>query len=253
MRKITSILFIVLANLILAACVPQPTATTTIIPHTPIKTLTSSPTTTSTHNPTATITSTRTKVPTYTPKPLVEFKTPTTEIDATIAHLPTPELPDECGTVQLGLPGTQSSENSDQIILSGTAILCAAVYSETYSVLKYPFPLFEGQLDLDSGVIGFSRNADIEYTESGGSMVFHDLFVVNDAAGMRWSYNFEKPPEPSFEACRDLVDTYNINNGPFYLCVTTTDGNISRVKIEEFGVLKDYRFSIKISFITWVP
>lgn len=192
--------------------------------------------------------------PTATPIPLSTTQPISNSIDTEIPLTPT--LHPECGTVKLGIPGTQSQDTSHKIIVQGTAILCASVSTE--SGYFEPIPILEGTFDLDKGSTEMSENADIEFSASGGRMIFYYVYPINDAFGIQWSLQVgtqkaQYPPEPTFDDCYNLSNTYSGDNETAYLCVWTGANNLSRVKVEEWNPLDNQTLAIKISFITWHP
>jgi hypothetical protein len=106
-------------------------------------------------------------------------------------------------------------------------------------------------IDLDSGSTNVGL-ADIGFGVS-GTMNFYGISEINGAQASMWSLSGltgEHPPQPSFEECKELANTYNNDNEPEYVCVITNEGHIARVKVEKYDPVQQVS-SIEISFITW--
>jgi hypothetical protein len=229
---------LILANMILSSCGASQSQTSTIQPSPTKATVTSAPVTlTVAPTPTATIPA-----------------TPTSWISSLLTATPTrmiplPTLPPDCGKVNLGHAGTQTIDNSQKILVQGTAILCGRVYLDG-PFLK-PLPVAEALIDLDTGNLGF-ESADILFCPSGGTMIFYGFCNLNNSFVREFSLNgltMEHAKEPSFEECESGKESGN-DNEPEYACVITSLGNISRVKVEQYNPVDD-AMSLEISFITW--
>jgi hypothetical protein len=84
-------------------------------------------------------------------------------------------------------------------------------------------------------------------------MNFYGISEINNAHASLWSLNGltgEYPPQPSFEECKELANTYNNDNEPEYVCVITNERHIARVKVEKYNPVQQVS-SLEISFITW--
>ena len=106
--------------------------------------------------------------------------------------------------------------------------------------------------DLDSAS-AIIESADIGFGVY-GTMRFYDISPINNALASIWSLNgltSEHPPQPTFDECKEQVDTYNNDNEPEYVCVITNEGHIARVKVEKYNPVQQVS-SIEISFITWI-
>jgi hypothetical protein len=192
-----------------------------------------------------TLTSTATN--TLTPEPTTtETKTP----------WPTPVFQKACGTVTLGMPGTQSLDKTHPVLVQGTAILCTVYFPEDLGNFENLPALSQARLDLDTGSPGID-NADIAFHEPSTGRVDGDfLFSINGALDRPWSgINTPHAREPTFDECERLSDLFWTDNPPDYVCVITNAGHVARIKVEQrHNVVKDEarnELSLKISFITW--
>ncbi|MBI5353024.1 MAG: hypothetical protein HZB50_10330 [Chloroflexi bacterium] len=166
-----------------------------------------------------------------------------------ISTIPSPTLPPDCGTTTFGKAGTQTEESNHPVLVMGTVILCN--YGTLFDEYQTVIPLLEAMLDLDTGSANI-ETADIGFSVS-GTMNFYDLGEINNAHASIWSLNGltgEHAPQPSFDECKELVNTYNNDNEPEYVCVITNEGHIARVKVEKYNPVKQVS-SLEISFITW--
>jgi len=223
---------------ILGACAAPTVAPTATLPPAPTITPTVS------QYPTGTMT--KTLKPTRTSRP-THTRTPTN------TPWPTPPLPNECGTVVLGKPGTQSQDTTHPVLVQGVAILCTSLFLADDNFLR-SIPMAEAMLDLDSGSPGWER-ADLEYAVSGRRYLFTFLGSFGKALDAPWSLNGltrEHAPEPTFEECKVLSRLFSNDNEPQYVCVITEEGHVSRIKNEQYDPVKAKDiYSLKISFITW--
>lgn len=224
---------------------PEPTPIPTVTEQIQVVT----PTEVGSATPTRLPTSTNTLAPSKTPAPT------STAIPATATGTPTASiLADGCGTVELGEPGTQTRERPEDILVQGTVILCGDVY--LYANQFWPIPVPEGMLDLDTGQIGMTEDADIKFVASGGTNMFYYIYGVNEAAAVPWSITLidgavVDPPQPTFEDCSSLVVAYANDNEPWFVCVVTGFGNVARIKLEAYNPLGSGALAVEISFITW--
>ena len=181
-----------------------------------------------------------------------EEQIPTVIVRATPSLIPFlyPNLPPACGTIKLGKPGTQTKEGNHSVLVEGTAILCnhGSLFEDFPDVV---IPLREAMIDLDSG------SSNIELADIGfgvyGTMNFYGINEINSALASIWSLNGltgENPPQPTFEQCKELDNSYNNDNEPEYVCVITNEGHIARVKVENYNPVEQVS-SIEISFVTW--
>jgi hypothetical protein len=208
--------------------------------------LQSSPTITSifTHIPaTVTLTFTSTLTPI-----LTETLLPT--VTGTFEY-PLPTLPPDCGTVNLGHAGTQIIDNSENVLLQGTAILCGQIYfslSDRPRTISVP----EAMIDLDTGTID-SGTADIEFCPGAGSDVFYYLCNINNVLMKAYGFAGEKQVQPTFEDCSEISKPFESTNDnePKYACVITNSGNVARIKTETPNPLGKFGLAWEISFITW--
>jgi len=166
---------------------------------------------------------------------------------------PLPTLPPDCGMAHLGQAGTQTIDNSQKILIQGTAILCGQVYLEG-PFLK-PLPVIEALLDLDTGTFDF-ESVDILFCPGGGTMIFYGFCNLNNAHVQVYSLNgltMEHAKEPTFDKCQSITKPYGNDNDnePEYACVITSRGNISRIKVEQYNPLGDNVMSLEVSFVTW--
>jgi len=164
--------------------------------------------------------------------------------------MPLPTLLPDCGKVNLGQAGTQTIDNSPKILVQGTAILCGRVYRD--GPFLNPLPVAEALIDLDTGKLGF-ESADILFCPSGGTMIFYGFCNLNNSFVREYSLNgltMEHAKEPSFEECESGKESGN-DNEPEYACVITSQGNISRIKVEQYNPLGENAMSLEISFVTW--
>lgn len=185
---------LILASMILSSCGASQSQTPTIQPSPTKATATSVPATlTVTPTPTATL-------PT----------TPTSWISALLTATPTrvvplPTLPPDCGIVNLGRAGTQTIDNTQNILVQGTVILCGQVYLEG-PFLK-PLPIVEAVLDLDSGKLDLEL-ADVLFCPGGGTMIFYGFCDMNNAFVRVYSLNgltMEHAKEPAFDECQSIT------------------------------------------------
>ncbi|MFN8400061.1 MAG: hypothetical protein U0X74_08600 [Anaerolineales bacterium] len=166
-------------------------------------------------------------------------------------------FPPDCGTTNLGEPGTQTEENNHSILVEGTAVLCnhGSLYQEEFPPDVVPrlvvIPLREAMLDLDSGTTNI-ESADIGFGVS-GTMNFYGINEINNAQASIWSLNgltSEHAPQPTFEQCKGLDKSYSNDNEPEYVCIITNEGYIARVKVEKYNPVEQVS-SLEVSFITW--
>jgi hypothetical protein len=193
---------------------------------------------------------------TATPVPATLTSTPTRIWSPTASRTPIPtatptlypiEFPPDCGKVQLGRAGTQVIDHKADILVQGTAILCGAIYVD--SPFKITMPVLQGMLDLDTGTFNV-EDADLQFCPGGGSTLFYYFCDVNQTVVMKYQA-YRKPKQPPFEECLGTKPYSGVNDDEAkYLCVITTLGNISRVKVEQYDPV-DGTLSFKISFITW--
>jgi hypothetical protein len=196
------------------------------------------------------ITSTLTVSPTFSPTDWIGALLTTTP-----PIYPLPTLPPDCGTVKLGDAGTQTIDNSQKILVQGTAIICGQVYTDTYGALWHPVAIVESMLDLDTGTFGL-ESADIQFCPGGGTDIFYALCNINETFVEVYSLNgltMERAKEPTFDECQGIARPYYNahDNVPEYACVITKLGNVSRIKVEIYNPLGDDVMSLGISFITW--
>lgn len=167
---------------------------------------------------------------------------------------PLPTLPPDCGTVKLGGAGTQTIDNTQKILVQGTAILCGQIYVSIVGS-NITATVLEGLIDLDTGTLN-AEDADLWFCPGGGSTIFYYFCHVNNTEVRKYRFLFEdgkalEPKQPTFEECLGTEPYSGINDDEAkYACVVTTLGNISRVKMERYNPL-DYVMSVEISFITW--
>jgi len=195
---------------------------------------------------TPTLTRTQTRTPTATETP---FPTAT----ATFLH-PLPTLPPSCGTAKLGHAGTQTIDNSENILIQGVAILCGQIYFSPGDLPK-TIPVAEAMIDLDTGKID-SATADIEFCPGAGSMIFYWFCNLNNSYVKEYSLNgltMEHAKEPTFDDCQSITEPLSNDGGnePEYACVITNLGNIARIKVEKYNPLAHEAMALEISFITW--
>ena len=86
--------------------------------------------------------------------------------------------------------------------------------------------------------------------------MFYYIHGINEGRAVPWSITdiggiVQDPPEPSYEDCLNLVNTYANDNEPHFVCMLTGPGNVARVKVEQFNPLGSGVLAIEISFITW--
>lgn len=194
---------------------------------------------------------------TATPVPATFIPTPTWGLNLRVGTtIPTPTatptfvlpvLPSDCGKVKLGHAGTQLIDHTEKVLIQGTAILCGATYVEGHSIIS--LPVLQSMFDLDDGTFNV-EDADIYFCPGGGSTLFYYFCDVNDTMVRKYQA-YEKPKQPSFEECLGTKPYSGVDDDEAkYLCVVTTLGNISRVKVEQYNPVDD-TLSFKISFITW--
>lgn len=199
-------------------------------------------------------TNTKIPPPTLTPKPtLTQTPSPTLTSTPIIADaaLPTPAavFPKACGMVVLGKAGTQSQDKTHPVLVQGTVILCAELFSPDGTFVS-SLPTLQTTLDLDTGTPGTDQ-ADIFFDVSGRRDLFDGLFSINGALDRLWAIGGDTPMrEPTFDECETLSDLFWNDNEPSYVCVITNAGHVARIKVEQYSPFKDV-LSIKISFITW--
>ena len=230
---------LVIIGLVLNACSVTPNQTPTLQPSPTMATATPVPIT-------STSTSTSIIIPTV---------SPTSWVNSLLTAAPTlmnplHTLPPDCGTVSIGHVGTQTIDNSQKILIQGTAIICGDGYLDGNSVK--PFPVIQAMLDLDSGTFDLV-SADLFFCPSGGSDTFYYYCNVNNSKIRVYSIFQLREREPTFEDCSNVTQPfeYEDENVPIYICVITNQGNISRVKVEEYNLVMGAGSSEKISFITW--
>jgi len=193
--------------------------------------------------------STLTEIPTVTPTDWLSALLTTTP-----TMYPLPTLPPDCGTVKLGSAGTQTIDNTQKILVQGTAILCGQIYIPIVGS-KETITVLEGMIDLDAGIFN-AEDADLQFCPGGGSTIFYYFCDVNDTVVRKYRFLFEngkllEPKQPPFEECLGTKSYSGINDDEAkYACVVTTLGNISRVKFEQYDPLDD-AMSVELSFITW--
>lgn len=238
--KINRFLFalLIIVGIVLNACVGKSSQ---------LVNLTASPTLVTSTSVPATSTLTLTPPPTPTDWFIVMLTTTPTMM------YPLPTLPPGCGMVKLGRAGTQTIDNTQNILVQGTAILCGQLYDSIMG--RITATIHDGLIDLDTGTFGL-ENADFWFCPGGGSMIFYYFCDVNNTEVRKYQFRIENgkvldPKQPSFEECLGTKPYTGINdNEAKYACVVTTLGNISRVKVEQFNPL-DRVMSVKISFVTW--
>lgn len=175
-------------------------------------------------------------------------------LTATPTAPPLPTLPPDCGSVKLGVAGTQTIDNTQEILVQGTAILCGQIYVSIVGS-TITATVREGLIDLDTGTFN-EENADFRFCPGGGSTIFYYFCDVHNTEVRKYRFLFENgtvidPKQPSFEECLGTKPYTGINDDEAkYACVVTTLGNISRVKAEQFDPLDDV-MSVEISFVTW--
>lgn len=190
-------------------------------------------------------TSTLTVTPTFTPTDWFSVMLTTTP-----TMYPLPTLPPNCGTAKLGQAGTQTVDNSQKLLIQGTAILCGQIYFSPVAPPK-TISVIEDMIDLDTG-----KNdpvwADIEFCPGGGSMIFYDFCAINNTMIKEFNLLPQDPEQPTFADCQNITKAYSRTNDnePKYACVITNLGNVSRVKIEQFNPVEN-AMSLEISFVTW--
>ena len=179
--------------------------------------------------------------------------TPTDWISALLTTTPTmyplPTFPPDCGTVTLGSAGTQTIDNSQKILVQGTAILCGQIY---FSPIDRPktISVLEAMIDLDTGTID-TDTADIKFCPGAGSDIFYYLCDVNSKLMKAYGLAGEKQGLPTFDDCSGISEPFESTNDnePEFACVITNSGNVSRIKVERFN--PNEALSLEISFITW--
>jgi hypothetical protein len=193
---------------------------------------------------------------TATPVPATFTSTPTRILKPTASKTPIPTatptfvlptLPPDCGIVKLGHAGTQVIDHTEKILIQGTAIMCGAdrLIGNSLAAL----PVLQSMLDLDSGTFNI-EDADIYFCPGGGSTLFYYFCDVNHTLVRKYQA-YEKPKQPPFEECLGTKPYSGVDDDEAkYLCVVTTLGNVSRVKVEQYDPV-DGTLSFKISFITW--
>ena len=175
-------------------------------------------------------------------------------LTTTPTRYPLPTLPPDCGMIKLGSAGAQTIDNTQNILVQGTAILCGQIYIPIVGS-KETIPVLEGMIDLDTGTFN-AEDADLQFCPGGGSTIFYYFCDANDSVVRKYRFLFEngkllEPTQPPFEECLGTKPYTGINDDEAkYACVVTTLGNISRVKMEQYDPLDD-AMSVEISFITW--
>jgi len=192
-------------------------------------------------------TSTLTVTPTFSPTDWIGALLTTTP-----PIYPLPTLPPDCGTVKLGGAGTQTIDNSEKILVQGTAIICGQVYTDTNGVFWHPVAVVEAMLDLDTGTFDL-KSADLQFCPGGGSMIFYYFCDVNSALIKEFGFTMQKLEQPTFEDCKSVSKPHESTNDnePIYVCVITNKGHVARVKVERPNPLGKYVMSQEISFVTW--
>jgi hypothetical protein len=158
-----------------------------------------------------------------------------------------PTLPPDCGKVKLGRAGTQIIDYKESILIQGIAIMCGATYVEGHSIIA--LPVLQSMFDLDTGTFNV-EDADLQFCPGGGSTLYYYFCDINHTVVRKYQA-YEKPKQPPFEECLGTKPYSGVDDDEAkYLCVVTTLGNISRVKVEQYNPVDD-TLSFKISFITW--
>lgn len=193
---------------------------------------------------------------TATPVPVTLSPIPTRILSPTATRTSTPtaiptiysiEFPPDCGKVKLGHAGTQMIDHTENILIQGTAIMCGATYVD--SPFQINLPALESMIDLDTGTFDV-EDADLQFCPGGGSTLFYYFCDVNDTMVRKYQA-YRKPEQPPFEECQGTKPYSGVDDDEAkYLCVITTLGNISRVKVEQYDPVND-AMSFEISFITW--
>ena len=211
-----------------------------------------------------TTTAASSQLPTRTPLPLPSpslTKAATATLRPTATAVPTstptlpplPTLPPACGTIVSSHPGSQTLGEAWPVLAQGEVVLCAQVYVSPDG--PQVVTVQEALLDLDAGVFG-ELESDVEFEVSGGSMLFYGLLARNQASIDIWSLNgltLEHARQPTAEECRNRTNPFANDNEPEYACLTTSEGNISRLKVEEYNPLGKAVLAIRLSFVTWSP
>jgi hypothetical protein len=157
------------------------------------------------------------------------------------------EFPSDCGKVKLGRAGTQVIDHPSNILIQGTAIMCGDISVD--GIFKSALPVLESMIDLDTGTFSV-EDADLQFCPGGGSTLFYYFCDINHTMVRKYQA-YEKPKQPPFEECLGTKPYSGVNDDEAkYLCVVTTLGNISRVKVERYDPVED-TLSFEISFITW--
>jgi hypothetical protein len=108
-------------------------------------------------------------------------------------------------------------------------------------------------LDLETGLLTKSIDADIEFAVSrgGGGLYFYFLQPINGARA-----NFVSKTQPEKEGCMEAEPTLTIGNIPQiesgnYICAITNQNNLAQIKIEEVNLTGQDQKWIDLSFSTW--
>jgi len=160
-----------------------------------------------------TSTSTSTIIPTVSPTSWVNSLL----IAAPTLMNPLSTLPPDCGTVSIGHAGTQTIDNSQKVLIQGTAVICGDGYLDENSIR--PFPVIEAMLDLDTGTFDL-ESADLFFCPSGGSDTFYYYCDVNNSKIRVYSIFQLREREPTFEDCSTVTQSfeYKDENEPVYMC-----------------------------------
>jgi len=163
-----------------------------------------------------------------------------------------PALPVDCGTVRLGRAGTQAIDNSQKVIVQGTAIICGQMYLDETGFFSHPAVALEAMLDLDTGTFDL-ESADLFFCPSGGSDTFYYYCEVNNSKIREYGVALQEVKEPTFKDCSSVMSPHEVTNDsePVYVCVITNQGNVSRVKLEKRDPIRGVSAAEEISFITW--
>jgi hypothetical protein len=108
-------------------------------------------------------------------------------------------------------------------------------------------------LDLETGLLTESKDADIEFAVSrgGGGIYFYFLQPINGARA-----NFVSKTQPEKDSCLETEPLLTIGNIPEiergnYICLITTQNNLAQIKIEDVNLTAQGQKWIELSFSTW--
>ncbi len=133
----------------------------------------------------------------------------------------------------------------------------ASLISQENIRLYVDFETYEASenlaLDLESGLLTKSEDADIELAVSrgGGGIYFYFLQPINSARA-----NFVGKTQPEKEGCLEIESMLTIGNIPQiesgnYICVSTNQNHLSQIKIENINLTGQDQKWIELSFSTW--